>query len=884
MNPTGNPQNTPPNDIGKMLRQAVLFHQAGEVQRAVEIYETILANNPGHCDALHLRGFAFHQQKKNDRAFSLIQKAIQICPDSAPYHNSLGLVLKALGKTNEAITSFERALTLDPNLVEAHNNLGVLLQDLNRLEEAASHFDRALGLRADIAELYNNMGNIWQARLEPKKALAYYQKAVHIEPEYAEAHYNMGRAYQEMDQPLEALGSYQKAVNFRPGYPEAFHNMGNVYQLIQKPSDAICCYRKSLELSPESVETVINLGMVLEAQGRYDEAILSLKKGTEVCPRSSEIHYHLGTVFRNTGNLNAALASFAKALELNPDYADAWHSMGIVCQQQGDLNRARHCYQKTLALRPGYPEAHHNIGTVFQLLGKTEEAVLSFNKALDLKADQCQSHISLGNIFKEKGQLTESASCYRKAIETDPNNAKAYCQLLHLARETCDWPVMDELAMKVDLMTSASLERGEKPAEMPFLSLMRETNPSVYLAIARAWSYSIAQRMGSLAPPFSFKNRTILKEKITVGYLSNTFRNHPGSHLIQGLFKLHNRQKFNVFCYSYGKDDGSSYRKRIQQDCDRFVDLREMGHADAAGLIYNDKVDILVDLRGHTKGNPFISALRPAPIQINYLGYPGTTGADFFDYMITDKIVVPDSDVPYFSENLVVMPHCYQINDHEQPISGQNWKRSDFNVPENAFVFCSFNGPNKIEPVMFDAWMRILHQIPESVLWLLHVNDIAERNLVREADKKGIAPERLIFSKGLPKTEHLRRHQLADLALDTRIYNGHTTTSDALWAGVPVVTMTGGYFPSRVSASILSAAGLPELITHNIPEYEALAVSLARNPLKLGNIRKRLAENRLTAPLFDTPRFARNLEKAYSQIWNLFLTGSPPQNIQVPDL
>jgi protein O-GlcNAc transferase len=309
-----------------------------------------------------------------------------------------------------------------------------------------------------------------------------------------------------------------------------------------------------------------------------------------------------------------------------------------------------------------------------------------------------------------------------------------------------------------------------------------------------------------------------------------------------------------------------------------------MGHADAARQIFRDQVDILVDLRGHTKGNRFISALRPAPIQVFYLGYPGTTGAEFYDYMITDKMVTPEAHADYYSEKLVFMPHCYQINDHEQAISDKLWKRSDFNIPENSFVFCSFNGSFKIEPVMFDTWMRILHRVPNSILWLLKVNDMAERNLKNEAAKRGVNPERLIFSKGLPKEEHLARFKLAHLGLDTRIVNGHTTTSDALWAGVPVITLMGGYFPSRVSASILNAMGLPELITQNMAEYESLAIYFANNRHKLDIIRHKLLLHRQTKPLFNTPRFVKNLEKAYSEMWGTLLAGKSPQQIEITDL
>jgi protein O-GlcNAc transferase len=348
---------------------------------------------------------------------------------------------------------------------------------------------------------------------------------------------------------------------------------------------------------------------------------------------------------------------------------------------------------------------------------------------------------------------------------------------------------------------------------------------------------------------------------------------------------LHNRNEFKVFSYSYGPSDGSHYRKKIEQGCDRLTDLRHLGDRDAAKQIYDDQVHILVDLMGHTGNSRLgICAYRPAPVQVTYLGYPGGTGAEFFDYMITDRTVSPKEHASFYSENLVYMPHSYQVNDHLQIISEKDWKRRDFGLPEKSFVFCSFSQPFKIEPLMFDIWMNILKQIPESVLWLLCRNASAEENLKREAESRGVSSARLVFAKELPKGEHLARQRHADLVLDTRIYNGHTTTSDALWAGVPLITLQGDHFASRVSASLLKAVGLSELITHSLKEYEKLAVRLSGNPPELMEIRQKLERNLHTEPLFDTPRFVKNLEKAYQEMWRIYKTGEKPKMIEVKEV
>ncbi len=305
---------------------------------------------------------------------------------------------------------------------------------------------------------------------------------------------------------------------------------------------------------------------------------------------------------------------------------------------------------------------------------------------------------------------------------------------------------------------------------------------------------------------------------------------------------------------------------------------------EAAGQIFESGVDILVDLKGHTENHRLeICALRPSPVQAAYLGFPGTTGADFLDYIITDRIVTPEDQSPYYSEQFVYLPHCYQVNDQKQKISDDPFTRPDFGLPEKGFVFCSFNRNYKIEPVMFGVWMKLLNKAPDSVLWLLKSNELAERNLKSEAEARGVDGDRLIFADNMPKDQHLARCRLADLALDTRICGGHTTTSDSLWAGVPVVTMLGSHFASRVSASLLGAVGLPELVTDNLEDYEALAFRVSQNPDELDGLTDKLARNRLSEPLFDTPRFVANLEGAYRRMWDQYLSGEPPATINVTE-
>jgi predicted O-linked N-acetylglucosamine transferase (SPINDLY family) len=564
------------------------------------------------------------------------------------------------------------------------------------------------------------------------------------------------------------------------------------------------------------------------------------------------------------------------------DNAEGCYNKGNLLRDQGKTDEAIACYQKALKLNPNYAEAYNNMGNMLRDQGRIREAMESYTKAIQIAPKYVQAYNNMGIALEDQSRVEDAILCYREALKIAPDYEQAYSNLVPQLQQICDWREYKEFTRKLDELTDAALRSGKRAIEDPFTNLTRHEDPARNLAVAKSWVRDIVKPLAGLNMNFSFEQRKS-KTKITLGYISKDFRNHPVAHLMLALFGLHNRDEFEVFCYSYGTDDGSEYRERIKQDSDKFVDIHHLGYADAAKCIYADKVDILIDLMGFTGGSRLgIPALRPAPIQANYLGFPGTVGADFFDYIITDRIVTPESHSIYYTEKFVCLPDCFQINDNTQMISDKDWRSADAGLPENGFVFCSFNQPYKIEPVMFNVWMNILRRVPESVLWLSKSSETVQRNLRREAQAAGIAPERLVFAEKLPsKADHLARHRLAGIALDTRIYNGHTTTSDALWSGVPVITLQGGHYASRASSSILNAVGLPELIAHSLEEYEYLAARLATHPDALREIRLKLAKHRVTKPLFNTLRFIRNIEKAYSEMWKRFAKGEKPEPIEV---
>jgi protein O-GlcNAc transferase len=641
-------------------------------------------------------------------------------------------------------------------------------------------------------------------------------------------------------------------------------------------------YKRIIEVNPNHSESLHLLGVIASQAGKKDIAVKLINKAIQHNPGNSIYYYNLGNVLKEQDNLTEAVSSFQKALEINPNYTKAYNNMGTIFTKQGRFDEATSCFQKVLEINPNHAGANNNMANMLMDQHKPAEAIYYYQKALEINPDLAEAYHNLGNALKDQNRLTEALSSYQKALEINPDYAEAFSMLFHQFQRTCDWPRLKDMTARLDNFTLKALDSGVKTTEEPFANIMRCIDLPRHLAIARSWSRDIAKRMSSLKTHFHFDGRQLSKNKIIVGYLSNNFRDHALGQLILNLFGLHNRDEFEIICYSYGEDDGSHIRTQIEQNCDKFVDLINLSHADAARCIYEDQVDILVDLKGHTKGSRLeISAFRPTPVQARYLGLAGTTGADFFDYIITDRIVTPDDHAQYYSENFVYLPHCYQVNSYSQVTMNKDRKKSDFGLSEDSLVFCSFNQGCKIQPVMFNTWMNILRQVPKSVLWLQRENEITEKNLGREAESKGIKSTRLIFLEKLPKDQHLERLRLADVALDTQIVNGAATTSDALWAGAPVITLQGSSFASRMSSSILTAIGFPELITQTIGEYEQIAVDLGRNPERLQEIRQKIAKNRLVEPLFDTPRFARNLEKAYKEMWEIFVAGELPRRIEV---
>jgi predicted O-linked N-acetylglucosamine transferase (SPINDLY family) len=678
----------------------------------------------------------------------------------------------------------------------------------------------------------------------------------------------------------EAETIYRQILQVEPRHPDALQLLGMIAHQAGRHDIAADYLRQAITHNPNDAHYHSNLGAILEAQGRLEEAVACYRQALALKPDYAEAHYNLGNMLKEQGRLAEAEASYRRVLALNPAYAMAYNNLGNVLKDQGRLAEAEASYRRALALNPSYALACNNLGVVLKDQGRLEDAVACYRQALELQPASAEAYYNLGLALQDQDKPAEAVADFRQAVALRADYAEAENQLLHQSQHLCEWAGLEELCDR-----QRRLIQAQPYAKIPpFTLLSIPSSPAEQLTCSWNWVANSLTPVARLREGLGFHFTRTSKPRLRIGYLSADFHQHATAYLIAELFELHDRSRFEVCAYSYGPDDGGEMRKRLVRACDRFVDVTTASYQEAARRIYEDGIDILADLKGYTKSaRTQIVALRPAPIQVSYLGYPGTMGADFIDYIITDRFITPSDQELFFSENIVYLPDCYQINDRRRKIAEPTPTRKECGLPEQGFVWCCFNNTYKITPSVFGIWMRLLKKIPGSVLWLLASNKGAVANLRREASARGVNSDRLVFGSFVSLDKHLARLRVADLCLDTLPVNAHVTASDALWAGVPVLTCAGETFVSRVAGSLLTAIGLPELITRSLSEYEATALRLARSPFELAGLRERLAKNRLTAPLFDSERYARHLERAYQMMWDIYMRGEAPRRIEVSE-
>jgi len=684
---------------------------------------------------------------------------------------------------------------------------------------------------------------------------------------------NLAIAQYEQGKTDHAALTAQKVLEIDHNNIDAYLTLSTCQKDQQHYDEALKTCQKIISIDPTIVEAHCNLGSCLSKTQKYNEAIASFDRALALRPDSLEAWLGRGNVFTELKRYNDAFAAYDKALTLNGDLAGAWLGRGNVFTQLKRYNDAFAAYDKALELKPDLAETWLGRGNVFTELKRYNDAFAAYDKALELKPDLAEAWLGRGNVFIELKQHREAFAAYDKALALKPNLTELEGERLHCKMHLCDWS-----NFTTECQHLISSIRNDKTNTNPFAFIAISTSREDQLKCAKLW---INEKYPTVSKPI-WNGEIYKHDKIRIGYVSADFQQHATSDLIAGLFECHDKAKFKTVAISIGPDDSSKIRVRLTKAFDSFSDVRLLSDEEIAHQIRQNEIDILVDLKGFTQdARTSIFAHRPAPIQVNYLGYPGTMGGDYIDYIIADQTLIPSLHQQDYSEKIVYLPNSYQVNDRERAISEKAFSREELGLPHDGFVFCCFNNSFKISPEIFDCWMGILKTVKGSVLWLLEISEPATYNLRMEAKARGVDPDRLVFAKKLPAPDHLARHRLADLSLDTLPYNAHTTTSDALWAGLPVLTQIGETFAGRVAASLLNAIGLDELIATTARQYEELAIELAINPEKLAAIKMKLANNRLSTPLFDTQLFTRHIETAYEAMYERHRMRMPPDHIYV---
>jgi predicted O-linked N-acetylglucosamine transferase (SPINDLY family)/glycosyltransferase involved in cell wall biosynthesis len=753
------------------------------------------------------------------------------------------------GKREEVIRLCQEALRVDPLHADSIYLLGVVALEANQHGEALRQFHAAAAIRPRDASFVSAIGEAYRGLGKIAEATESFRAAARIDAGLSTAHNALGEVLLDNGDAAASLEHFRTAIKVRPNYERAHMNMGRAHHVL----------------------------------GDLEKAKDSLSESVRINPKYSTAHNNLGAVLQAQGQSALAADHFRRALNVRPNYPEAHFNLGNAMLALGDPVGAVKELQEAIRLRPNYARAHAQLAQALFDMGQVAASVPVFQTALKNNPNDNPTRLRYGETLRLLNHLEEARKVFDQALQLEPDSVEAFSHRFRVRQELCDWTNRDSEVSRLWSDAQREMASGKAASLHPLHAMSMPWDGQRQLLIAQSYAREVekvAARVHSARATPSTQT-----DRIKIGYVSRDFYDHPVGHLIAPLFGLHDRKRFGVYAYSFGPNDSSTYRKRIEAGCEHFHDVMNLPLSDLNGRIRDDGIHILVDLMGFTGlARTAVFALRPAPIQASWLGYAGTMGASFIDYIIADATVTPPGKEADFREKVVRLPGSFMITDYQQELTDRKPSRREQGLPDEGFVFCGFNNAPKIEPMIFDVWMRILKQVPGSVLWLSIKEPAAQTNLRREAQSRGVDGARLIFSTHVKsKADHLARLGLADLFLDTHYYNAHATTADAMWAGLPMLTCPGDAFASRVAASVIRAAGMGDLIVPDMSTYERTAVELARDRGNARELSRKLIAAWAREPLFDTPRFVRNLERSYEVMWQTYSAGSPPAAINIEE-
>ncbi len=779
------------------------------------------------------------------------------------------------GNLDAAIAGYRAFLQEQPDHAEANRLLGLALFARGQVAPAREALERAAGLAPPNAALLNDLGNARRAMGDKAAAVEAFSAAIKAEPGFAFAHFNLADAMLEAGDVQRASAAYEDIIaRGIAGIDGDFHvNRGLCRLRLGDAAGAMEAFRAALALEAGHSRAAASLSDTLQKLGQHRDAVMFLTGFLDKQRASLETLISLGTGFLGLRDYSRALGLFERLATVKPPVAKALTGKGLALSGENRHEEAIHTFDAALALDARDAEALIGKGVALKALRRVPEAIETYQRAIEVAPRNANAHLNLGNALALLNRHEEALGCYERVVALDPGVTEALSSLVYTKQRRWDWAGLPE--QRQFLLERV---RARQYVANPFALLGICDDPELHQIAARAYTRETLPLAPSVQSP-----QAVQRDRLRIGYFSADFRNHAVMQLIAGALECHDRDAFEIHAFSYGPEAEDAMRARIRATMDHFHECARMSDGAITAMARRAGIDIAVDLNGYTQDArlaPF--ATRFAPVQVSYLGYLGTIGADFLDYILADATVLPMDQQRFYDEKIIHLPDSYQANDDRRVIAPDTPSRAEAGLPADGFVYCCFNNAYKITPETFASWMRILAAVPGSVLWLLAKDSDSIARLRGVAQAERIDPARLVFGPSLPSAQHLARHRLADLFLDTLPNNAHTTASDALWAGLPVLTQLGQAFAGRVAASLLNAVGLPEMITRDAAAYEALAIAIGRDAARAAALKAKLAAAIPTAPLFNTPRFTRHLEGAYRMMWQRHAAGLAPEGFAVP--
>lgn len=852
-----------------LIDKALSFYKSGKLIEAIKIYEEIIKKDSKSFESKHALGVIYLKLKDYDKAIFWTKKALEIEPKNHAIYNNLGAIYLILGKLYDAINFFSEALRLKPDYAQAYNSLGIIYKKLENYEEAIKNFNNAIKYQPDYAEAYLGLGTVLIDKKEFLLSEDYFNKALKLKPNYAEAYLRLGNLKLKLKKYDEAINYCNRALKISPSFVEAYLTMSSIYLELKKYTEAIDICKKVLKIKPDYAEAYNDMAIIYKSMKKYQISVDYFNKSIELKNDYAEAYNNLGITYKDLEKYEKGITCCEKSIKIKPNYAQAYLNLGVLNLSLKKYDKCIKYFNKAIEIKPNYSEAYNNRGVLYLDLKNYDQSLKDFTKAIKINSEYAEAYYNRSVYYAENKKHNLAIRDIYEALRLEPDNSSRYGHLLGCKNEICEW---SDLKSILSIITKKILE--DNYIEFPVFTLLNHSDNLD--TIQKLVDFDIGSQ--TFFSPLIKKNKN---KKIKIGYFSGDFKQHPVGNIISKIFNTHDKNKFEIYGFSSNPKHNieDELTKKILVSVDKFFDLTTLTDEQILNNTKDYDLDIAIDLAGHTAhGRSRLFKKRIAPIQINFLGYPGTTGK-YNDYIIADKNIIPEMNKKYYFEKIIYMPNFFLPNNNERNEKNDEISKKNFNIPERNFVFACFNNCTKINPFIFNCWMRILKKVNNSVILFIEFNKYAKENLIIEASKRNVNPSRLIFCPLVDFNKRLSRYKLCDLFLDTFPYTAHSTANECLWSGTPLLTLVGESFQSRVSFSLLKQLEIKELVAHNIEDYEKKAITLASNDLQLNKVRNKLHESLKNTTLFNMDIYVKNLEKGYIEIFKNY-----EENIKFKDI